>query len=223
MGIMVDFGRRIRELRLKAGLTQELLALQSGLDRSYVGAIERGEKNISILNIEKLANALDVDLNYLFEDERFSPRATYLKRELKKPLTQRFTYDVNVTDQLISWKVQGPLSENDVMKLVQTIKSKTLLLKKGEIKLFIDNRAMVIDEQPFVFSPDVNAVWEELQSWMLPYLKQVVVLCNSKFMKNQLDRLAKRSGIDQISAHIFEPDQDLAEKAAFDCLQMRRN
>ena len=58
--ILVKFGARLRELRKAVGLSQEKLALQSELDRSYVGQVERGERNISLKNIVKLASALDV-------------------------------------------------------------------------------------------------------------------------------------------------------------------
>jgi len=56
----VLFGRRLRELRKQAGLSQEALAHEAGLDRSYVGGVERGEYNISLLNICRLADALDL-------------------------------------------------------------------------------------------------------------------------------------------------------------------
>lgn len=55
------FGGRLRELRHRAGLSQEALALQCGLDRSYVGQVERGERNLSLENIHKLAVALHVE------------------------------------------------------------------------------------------------------------------------------------------------------------------
>jgi transcriptional regulator with XRE-family HTH domain len=54
------FGRRLRELRKQAGLSQEALAHEAGLDRSYVGGVERGEYNIALLNICRLAEALDL-------------------------------------------------------------------------------------------------------------------------------------------------------------------
>lgn len=53
-------GRRLRELRQVVGLSQEDVALTAGLDRSYVGQIERGERNVSLVTIHKLASALGV-------------------------------------------------------------------------------------------------------------------------------------------------------------------
>ncbi len=54
------YGRTIRKLRLAKGLSQESLAELCSLHRTYVGAIERGERNVSLLNIVSLAHALDV-------------------------------------------------------------------------------------------------------------------------------------------------------------------
>ena len=54
------FGERIRTLRKQAGLSQEELAAACGLHRTYIGAVERGERNLSLLNIVQLAHALRV-------------------------------------------------------------------------------------------------------------------------------------------------------------------
>jgi transcriptional regulator with XRE-family HTH domain len=67
--VLVMFGNRVRELRKKKGLSQEALALESGLDRSYVGGVERGERNISLANIEKLARALRVHPSELLRNQ----------------------------------------------------------------------------------------------------------------------------------------------------------
>ena len=64
--IKAVFGRRVRELRTERGLSQEALALACDLDRTYVGGIERGERNVSLINIQKIATALGVSIRELF-------------------------------------------------------------------------------------------------------------------------------------------------------------
>ena len=63
--INVKFGERIREERLKRNLSQEELAARAGVHRTYIGMIERAEKNITLGNIEKLAKALGVPIEEL--------------------------------------------------------------------------------------------------------------------------------------------------------------
>jgi transcriptional regulator with XRE-family HTH domain len=64
------FGRRVRELRLRRGLSQEKLAELADLHRNYVGGVERGERNVSLLNIVKLARGLSVRPTKLIETVR---------------------------------------------------------------------------------------------------------------------------------------------------------
>lgn len=61
------FGSRLAVLRKELGLSQEQLALESGLARSYLGGVERGQRNIALLNIFKLAEALAVEPSELFK------------------------------------------------------------------------------------------------------------------------------------------------------------
>jgi len=60
------FGARLRQLRKAKKLSEEAVALGSGLDRSYVGRIERGQANLSLVNIERVAEALSVEAAQLF-------------------------------------------------------------------------------------------------------------------------------------------------------------
>ncbi len=64
--IKVRFGRRLRELRRARGLSQEELAFRAGLHRTYVSSAERGERNVALINLERLAKALDVHTRDLF-------------------------------------------------------------------------------------------------------------------------------------------------------------
>jgi transcriptional regulator with XRE-family HTH domain len=61
------FGENLRRLRQERGLTQETLAFEAGLHRNYIGGIERGERNVALDNIVKLAATLGVEVAALFE------------------------------------------------------------------------------------------------------------------------------------------------------------
>ncbi len=61
------FGQRLKELRTNAGISQEELGDISGLHRTYIGQIERAEKNITLRNIEKIAVALNIEVKDLFD------------------------------------------------------------------------------------------------------------------------------------------------------------
>lgn len=65
--VLVQFGKRVREERLKKGLSQEGLAELAEVHRTYIGMIERAEKNITLLNIEKIANALSIEIHDLLK------------------------------------------------------------------------------------------------------------------------------------------------------------
>ena len=65
---LVKFGQRIRELRQKTGLSQEKFALMIGMDRTYFSSVESGKRNISLLNIKKIADGLEITVYKLFEN-----------------------------------------------------------------------------------------------------------------------------------------------------------
>jgi transcriptional regulator with XRE-family HTH domain len=67
--ILKKFGERVRQLRKQKGISQEELAHRAYLHRTYIGMIERAEKNITLLNIEKIANALEITVKDIFEEE----------------------------------------------------------------------------------------------------------------------------------------------------------
>ena len=65
--ITVDLGNRIKYLRLQHGISQEKFALLIDMDRTYLASVENGKRNISINNIEKIANGLEISLEELFK------------------------------------------------------------------------------------------------------------------------------------------------------------
>lgn len=64
---LVLFGQSLRNVRIQSGLSQEELAERAGLDRSYLGGIERGEHNLALINIIKIAQALERHPHQLLE------------------------------------------------------------------------------------------------------------------------------------------------------------
>jgi transcriptional regulator with XRE-family HTH domain len=65
--ILKQFGDRVRKLRVKNNWSQEELAKRAGLHRTYIGSIERSERNVSLINIERIAKALKVKISDLVE------------------------------------------------------------------------------------------------------------------------------------------------------------
>ena len=66
--LLEKFGQKVREERLKQNLSQEELAAKAGVHRTYIGMIERAEKNITLLNIEKISKALGINISKLLEE-----------------------------------------------------------------------------------------------------------------------------------------------------------
>ncbi|HSW69782.1 MAG TPA: helix-turn-helix transcriptional regulator [Gammaproteobacteria bacterium] len=67
---LIRIGKRIRELRKEKGFSQENFAHEVGLDRTYMGSVERGERNIAAINIIRIAKALKVEVGELFPSVR---------------------------------------------------------------------------------------------------------------------------------------------------------
>ncbi len=65
--ILLRFGARVRELRKSKGYSQEAFAARCELDRTYIGGIERGERNVALRNIESIAKGLDMTVSELMK------------------------------------------------------------------------------------------------------------------------------------------------------------
>jgi transcriptional regulator with XRE-family HTH domain len=66
--ILENFGKNLRKARLNSGLTQEKLALALEFDRTYIGLLERGKRNPSLVTIYKIANFLEIEISQLLEN-----------------------------------------------------------------------------------------------------------------------------------------------------------
>ena len=72
MDIRIKIGTRLKELRNEKGLSQEKFSFICELDRTYIASIEQGKRNVSIANVEKIANALGMSVNEFFKSDLFS-------------------------------------------------------------------------------------------------------------------------------------------------------
>ncbi len=72
MDVKVKIGQRIKALREVSSMSQKDLSYAADLDRSYITSVENGQRNISIVNIEKIAAALNVTLKEFFDDAEFN-------------------------------------------------------------------------------------------------------------------------------------------------------
>ncbi len=76
MDVKIKIGQRIKELRDVANMSQKDLSFAADLDRSYIASVENGQRNVSIVNIEKIANALGVSLTTFFKSKIFNDDTT---------------------------------------------------------------------------------------------------------------------------------------------------
>lgn len=71
MELKVQFGQRVKELRLAKGLSQEALALKAEIDRTYMTSVENGKRNVAIQNIGKIISSLEISVHEFFNSEIF--------------------------------------------------------------------------------------------------------------------------------------------------------
>jgi len=79
MDIRLKIGQRIKKLRESANLSQKDLSYSADLDRSYIASVESGHRNISIINIEKIAEALNVTVKEFFNEKEFDKSSRRIK------------------------------------------------------------------------------------------------------------------------------------------------
>lgn len=81
MDVKTKVGLRLRALRQERGLTQEKLSFASNIDKTYISEVENGKRNLSLVNLEKLTEALDVSLRDFFDHIYFSEKAKLKSQE----------------------------------------------------------------------------------------------------------------------------------------------
>lgn len=81
--LVKEFGSRIRQLRSKKNISQEKLSFLTGFHRTYIGMIERGERNISLTNMAVFAKVFEMNVSELLDFTSINPKHSYKKYEIK--------------------------------------------------------------------------------------------------------------------------------------------
>lgn len=195
-------------------MSQEVLAHRAGLDRTYISGVERRERNISIVNIEKISSALQVSVSYMFSGERFSATPAYQPKDFTVPFKDRFKYRVDSENRILAFQVRGLLTGENVDFMSRTLIGLCNAFGKEELNVLVDHRDMkASDGEPVVYSPEVAEKAVIFQQELLKYSRRVVALCNSEYMVENLDHVASQSGIIHKATHIYGRDKDMVGTA----------
>ena len=81
--LIKEFGLRIRQLRAENGISQEKLSFLTGFHRTYIGMIERGERNISLSNIAVFAKVFEINISELLDLKIINPKHSFTNYEIK--------------------------------------------------------------------------------------------------------------------------------------------
>ena len=81
--LIKEFGLRIRQIRTDKNISQEKLSFATGFHRTYIGMIERGERNISLTNMAVFAKVFEMTVSELLDFKAINPKHSYKKYEIK--------------------------------------------------------------------------------------------------------------------------------------------
>lgn len=132
-----------------------------------------------------------------------------------------FKYHIDRTNNVLSWQVLDSLTVENATQASGLVKSSLASLNGA--KLLVDNRFMIKNGRPVVFSPEVNAIWEQLQGGILPQVSQCAVLCSGAIMKMQMDRIARASGFIDVLQSFWNDDPSVMKKEAYVFLGITSN
>ncbi|MCS7463022.1 hypothetical protein N0M98_23115 [Paenibacillus doosanensis] len=133
----------------------------------------------------------------------------------------KFLYHADRANNVLSWQVRDALTVEDAEKASALVKQNLAVM--NEAKLLVDNRFMVSKGRPIVFSPEVNMIWEQLQSDILPKVSKCAILCSGVIMKMQMDRIARASGMIEVLQSFWSDDSDTMRIDAYQFLGVTGN
>lgn len=138
-------------------------------------------------------------------------------------MSEKVAYLIDKENVVVCWQVRDNMKVEDAQKVSDEIKKAVREFGDKDIKVLVDNRYMIRNDRPLVFTADVNSVWEELQGYLLTRVSKVAVLCSSALMKLQMDRLAKATGLISKLKSFYNEDKTVSAKEAYDFLEIKGN
>ncbi|GAA3403438.1 hypothetical protein GCM10020370_19160 [Paenibacillus hodogayensis] len=178
---------------------------------------------MSIVNIERIATALNISIAYFFSNERFLAEPAYQQKDFTIPFLERFGYSLDSDKKVLSFQVHGLLTGANVEYMSKTLIGICSSFGKDELSILVDHRDMkAADGEIAVYSPEVAEKAIQFQQELTIYGKKVVALCNSDYMVQQLNHVALQSGIHEKATHLFNQDTAMVGKA-FELLDINGN
>jgi len=139
-------------------------------------------------------------------------------------LSTKFVSHMDTETQVFAWQVLDNLTAEEATAaadlIVQTVKTNSATTK---VKLLVDNRFMERDGRAIVFTPEVNAIWEEAQRTVFPHVSNIAVLCSGVLMKMQMDRLSRNSNITDVNRCFWNEQDSVMLSEAFTYLGITSN
>ncbi|UVI27497.1 hypothetical protein [Paenibacillus spongiae] len=139
-------------------------------------------------------------------------------------LKNKFISHMDNNTQVFSWQVHENLTAEEAKAaadiIISTVQSNS---KTTKVNLLVDNRFMERNGRSVVFTPDVNAIWEEAQRTVFPYVAKIAVLCSGTLMKMQMDRISRNSNIMDINKCFWNDNDQIMLQEAFDFLGISSN
>jgi len=133
----------------------------------------------------------------------------------------KFLYHVDHVNHVLSWQVRNALTVEDALKASDLVKQG--LASMTGASLLVDNRFMINNGRPIVFTSEVNAIWEQLQGDILPKVSKCAVLCSGVIMKMQMDRIARASGMHEVLKSFWNDNSDTMKEEAYQFLGIDSN
>ncbi len=129
-------------------------------------------------------------------------------------MSEKFRYGVDVFNQVLAWRVEGPVTLAEVQAMALSIQKATASLGKSRVKVLVDHRAATTSRRDLARDEvEVVEEWARLLVWLIPRCSHVAMLCSSSAMKQQMDDATGNSG--GVFRAFYHPDASTALRQGY--------